>query len=312
MSPTAWVDVTRPAYSTLLTFPLTWTVAPSLRAAAIDRVESLGLGHLAIAVEEDAGGSGAGGDGSSGATTTPTGFLRLPARLGPSRTMQPEQTAAIRLQSMADDFFAVLEELRGDKAYFVSDGDTPTSVDFLAHAYLRTMLVPTPQPFLRKALGASPSHARLLGFAERHNVLGGPPGDESATSLPWETPSPGIAGVLGRFAAGTLDHLPTGSSGLGGAAWTRWRVGGGVRSTEDDGTPDPAHHGGDALRLASATLGGLAAVGAALLFRASPPMGAPTHVFEAVAGGGGGGGGGVERLKDLGAVGAMLGGLSGR
>ncbi|KAJ2976327.1 hypothetical protein NUW58_g8114 [Xylaria curta] len=42
-SPNAWVELTRPAYSALLPFPLTWTIPTAIRAAAIEKAESLGM-----------------------------------------------------------------------------------------------------------------------------------------------------------------------------------------------------------------------------------------------------------------------------
>ncbi|KAJ8121374.1 hypothetical protein ONZ43_g2155 [Nemania bipapillata] len=130
-SPNAWVELTRPAYSALLPFPLTWTIPTVIRAAAIEKAESLGMGYLAAEAEADEAAV------KGGAETMSTGFLRLREQLGPRKSMQPEQTAAIRFQQLADDFFTTLDDLRGDNPFFLG---TPgaSSLDFLAYGTMGT------------------------------------------------------------------------------------------------------------------------------------------------------------------------------
>lgn len=262
VSPATWAQLTRPAYSALLSFPLTWTVPPALRAAAIEKVEHLGLGHLAAEVDE------ADPSTASGVTTTSTGFIRLPARLAPSTTLKPEQTSAIRLQSLAGDFFSVLDELRDGKKFAFRE-DKPSSLDFLIYGYLQLMQVQTPHPFLHTVM--KKSHGQLLDFTrEVHAVIPSATGGEGAEDLPWQTPEPASAvGVLGRFADGVLENAPAVGDG-----WKRWRKGG-IQGSGNDA--------GDFTHLAfsiGGALVGLAALGGGLLFKSLSPFGASVHRFE--------------------------------
>ncbi|RYP76565.1 hypothetical protein DL771_001634 [Monosporascus sp. 5C6A] len=266
VSPATWAKLTRPAYSSLLPFPLTWTVPPAIRAAAIEKVEHLGLGHLAAVVD-----SADPSTSPPAVTTTSTGFIRLPARLGPSSTLQPEQASAIRLQSLAGAFFSVLDELLGEKRFLLRDGK-PSSLDFLAYGYLKLMQVQTPHPFLDSAM--KKSHGRLAGFVDEvHSSLPPASGDGAGgvEEPPWQSPVPaGAVGVLARFADGVAESIPS-----AGDSWKRWRRGG-VRDGVDDKVKDRS-------RLAPTVGGallGLAALGGGLLFRSLSPFGANTHRFE--------------------------------
>ncbi|KAI0149715.1 Tom37 C-terminal domain-containing protein [Hypoxylon sp. NC0597] len=267
VSPRAWTEITRPAYSTLLPFPLTWTVPPAVRAAAIEKAEHLGIGHLAAEIDQDESSS------SGPAETTSTGFLRLRDRLGPSRTMQPEHTAAIRFQHFAEDFFSVLDQLRGDKKFFLRD-DKPSSIDFLAHGYLQLMRVQTPHPILKNALERS--YARLAAFEKEMRSFGRGHGHE----LPWRDPAArGALGLIGRFAEGSLDAVP----GVGDG-WRKWRVGGvNARAQGRDGpaNDDDVRDPSQLIVAVGAAVASLAALGAVALFRALAPFGASTHRFEA-------------------------------
>lgn len=283
VSHSAWVSLTRPAYSQLLPFPLTWTIPPAIRSAAVERVEHLGLGHLAASVDDLDDSSLSTG---SGAATTATGFLQLPARFGPSKTLQPEQTAAIRLQNMADDFFSVIRDYRNaqsgaegnkpaeaDSNLFLFGRDAPSSTDFLAYAYLKLMRVQTPQPFLRKAM--LKSYPDLWSFSDPAHLP--PPhtpqdnsDDNLTSSLPWhkDHPTRGVLPTIGKFADTAIGHIPS-----VGPSWTRFRQSNELSS------------GNNTLQ-AALTLGlaGTAAVaaGALVLFvKNLAPLGAPVHIFDA-------------------------------
>ncbi|KAI1137259.1 outer mitochondrial membrane transport complex protein-domain-containing protein [Hypoxylon sp. FL0543] len=257
VSPKAWTEMTRPAYSTLLPFPLTWTVPPAIRAAAIAKAEHFGIGHLAAEVDAEEPSS------SSPAETTATGFLRLRERLGPSRAMQPEHTAAIRFQHFAEDFFSVLDQLRGDKTFFLRD-DKPSSIDFLALGYFQLMRVQTPHPILKNAL--EESYAGLVAFEKEMRSFG------RDYELPWrEPPSRGALGLIGRFAQGSLDAVPGVGDGL-----RKWRVGG-VNAQGEDDVRDPSQ----LIAVVGGAVASLAVLGAVALFRALAPFGAATHRFEA-------------------------------
>ncbi|XXH05450.1 hypothetical protein Hte_011877 [Hypoxylon texense] len=265
-SPRAWVDVTRPAYSSLLRFPLTWTVPPAVRAAAVDRAAHLGLGYLAAEVDTEEESSS-----SSLAETTSTGFLRIRERLGPTRALQPEHAAAIRLQHFAEDFYSALDEARGGKRFFLRD-DGPSSLDFLAYGYLQLLRVRTPHPVLKNVLERS--YPRLVAFLGEVESCG-----HAATTredlLVWQEPAPrGVLRVIGRFAEGSLEAVP----GVG-ESWVRWRKGGGVSS--DGSAHDSAKDSSSQLIVAvGGAIVSVAALGAVALFRALPPLGASTHRFE--------------------------------
>ncbi|KAJ1324364.1 sorting and assembly machinery component 37 [Microdochium nivale] len=291
VSHSAWVGVTRPAYSQLLPFPLTWTIPPTIRAEAIDKVGHLGLGHLAASVDDlDDSQSSLGG---SGAKTTATGFLQLPARFGPSKTLQPEQTAAIRLQSLADDFFGVVQDHTTAASHdengraasvFMFGRHEPSSVDFLAFAYLKLMRVETPQPFLRKAMQNScpalwtysepphlqaPSQTPTTTTTTTTTTTAG--GEDSG--FPWQDPaSYSAAGILGKFADGALGHIPS-----IGPSWTRYRQSGGA--ADEGGSRSTALE--TILAVGAAGTAALAAAGLAVFIKGLAPPGAPLHTFEA-------------------------------
>ncbi|KAI1852098.1 hypothetical protein JX266_002951 [Neoarthrinium moseri] len=288
VSPSAWADLTRPAYSSILPFPLTWTVPLKIRASAIAKTEHLGLDHLAADVDPEDGSS----ESKTTAPVTATGFLRLPLRPTVSSTMQPEQVAAIRLQSLTEDFLSVLDELRGSRHYFF--GDKPSALDFLAYGYLRLLRVRTPHPFMEKCMKRSQAGQRLLQFLDlMHNTQVIRWQEENlAETLPWAEPAPrGVVGTLGQFTNDVLENTP----GVGDT-WKTW-CGEGVKS-EDQGR--------DPMQVAIAVGGAvvaLVAVGGALVFRSLPPFGATTQYFEAPRR--------KTGLHQFGAIGAMFDDLPG-
>lgn len=257
VSPRAWVEMTRPAYSSLLRFPLTWTVPPAIRAAAVEKAEHYGIGYLAAEVDAEECFS------STPAETTSTGFLRLRERLGPSKTMRPEHTATIRFQHFAEDFYQVLDEQLGDKNFLLAD-ERISSLDFLAYGYLELMQVQTPHPILRNVLQDSyPRLVKFLSSMRRTN--------EISPDLPWQEPAPtGALSLIGRFAEGSLEALP----GVGDS-WTKWRKGG-VTSWKEDDVKDSSQ----LMVAVGGAVVSVAALGAVALFRTLWPFGASTHRFE--------------------------------
>ncbi|KAI0190887.1 outer mitochondrial membrane transport complex protein-domain-containing protein [Xylaria flabelliformis] len=255
-SPHAWVELTRPAYSGLLPFPLTWTIPSAIRAAAIEKAENLGMGYLAAEAEADEA------DAGSGTETTSTGFMRLRERLGPRKSMRPEQTAAIRFTQLATDFFTTLDDLRGSGQYLLRTS-SPSSLDFLAYGYLALMNVQTPYPILATCLTANRCSIQFLQMmkAESQNYI-----------LPRREPKPrGLPTTLGIFADGAIENIAG-----AGESWKRWRRGG-INSAEEEKVQDST---GILLGIGGAVVS-LAAVGAAVLFRGLSPFGAITHRFEA-------------------------------
>ncbi|KAI0456320.1 hypothetical protein F5B21DRAFT_158426 [Xylaria acuta] len=276
-SPNAWVELTRPAYSDLLPFPLTWTIPTAIRAAAIEKAENLGMGYLAAEAEADEAAA------KSGAETTPTGFLRLRQRLGPRKSMQPEQTAAIRFLQLANDFFTTLDDLRGFREYLLGT-PSPSSLDFLAYGYLALMRVQTPYPILANCLTANnrPS-IQFLQMMEANS---------QSYVLPRQDSKPrGLPTTIGIFADGAIENIAG-----AGESWKRWRRGG-IKCDEEEKAPDPT---GILLAVGGAVVS-LAALGAAALFRGLPPFGESTHRFEAPRE--------EKGLYRFGEIGAMLDGL---
>ncbi|KAF3023526.1 hypothetical protein E8E14_008474 [Neopestalotiopsis sp. 37M] len=266
VSPSAWADLTRPAYSALLPFPLTWTVPLKIRSAAIARTEHLGLDHLAADVDPADGSSES--SRSTTAPTTSTGFLRLPLRPKVSTTMAPEQAAAIRLQSITEDFLSVLNELRGDGPFFFGR-DVPSSLDFLALGYLELLRVKTPHPFMETCMKRSPAGSQLTQFLD-HMHCAPVRWRVDNEQLPWASPSPrGVPRTLGQFAENVIQNAP----GVG-EAWRQWS-GEGVKSPGQKLDPTQL------LMTVGSVVAALAAVGGAILFRSLPPFGAPTQRFEA-------------------------------
>ncbi|KAI1177372.1 hypothetical protein F4777DRAFT_542751 [Nemania sp. FL0916] len=277
-SPSAWAELTRPAYSALLPFPLTWTIPMAIRAAATEKAEGLGMGYLAAEAEAEEAAA------RDKAETTSTGFLRLRQQLGPRESMQPEQTAAIRFQSLADDFFMILDDLRGPGEYMLGTAN-PSSLDFLAYGYLALMGVQTPYPILARSLVANnrPSIQFLRAMEAQ---------SQSSYVLPRLDPEPrSLPGILWTFTDGAIENIAG-----AGESWRRWRRGG-IKFEEDEATRYPTH----TLLAAGGTIAGLAAVGAAVLFRGLAPLGASTHTFKPPKEGKG--------LNRFGEAGAMLGGI---
>ncbi|KAK8016478.1 Tom37 C-terminal domain-containing protein [Apiospora rasikravindrae] len=280
VSPSAWTELTRPAYSSLLRFPLTWTVPLKLRSAAIAKTEHLGLDHLAADIDPEDGSS----ESKATAPLTATGFLRLPTRPSVSDSMQPEQAAAIRLQSLLEDFFLTLDELRGNDTYFFGDVK-PTSLDFLAFGYLRLLRVRTPHPFVERCMSRNPAGSRLIKFLDtlQTEVIQWKDGQIQGT-LPWTQPaSQSLVNMTSRFADDATEHIP----GVGDS-WKSWR-GDGVKDSGEMRDPTQV------LLAIGAAVAGLAAVGGAVVFKALSPFGGATHRWEAPKSG-------LYQFGDIGAI----------
>ncbi|KAI8624092.1 hypothetical protein F5Y19DRAFT_338638 [Xylariaceae sp. FL1651] len=255
-SPNAWVELTRPAYSALLPFPLTWTIPTAIRAAAVEKAEHLGMGYLAAEAEADEAAA------RNTAETTSTGFLRLRPQLGPSKSMQPEQTAAIRIKQLADDFFITLDNLRGSRRYLLGTS-SPSSLDFLAYGYLALMRVQTPYPIVANTFlaNARPS-AHFLSTMD---------GESRDYILPRQESKPrGPSKMLGTFTDGAIESI----AGVG-ESWKRWRRGG-IKPHEVEEAEDHTQ----LLLMVGGAVIGFAAAGATVLLRGLSPFGAATHRFE--------------------------------
>ena len=152
-----WAAATRPAYSALLPFPLTWTVPTLLRAAAIRRVDHLGLAEL----DSDFDPSGV-LHLSTGRDALPETLRRhipVMARKTVRDEMTPEQAAAIKLYGLADDCMTTLDGFmaegggpEGQRLRFFGS-DEVSSLDCLAYGYLTLMRhAPVPRSFVKESL----------------------------------------------------------------------------------------------------------------------------------------------------------------
>lgn len=308
-----WAATTRPAYGTILPFPLTWTEPLSIRHRMCDMADHLGLSDLNV---DDDGGRAQEGASSSATGEATDGFLKVPERLKPLRrgvkaALSPEQTALFRLEAVANDCLAVLSDLKAasemegasERSFLPSSAPsshpttTTTSLDCLAFGYLALMLVPdVPRPWLRDLVRRRHEDLALFVDTTREAVFGGDPfGPEVLTSkgvfstLPWAEPSSQVSGggegqpwALTRFVRGVVaSSVPR--------QWT-------IR----DATPSSkAVSSSSAGSSVLAALGGGAAMlgvlGSALLYRHMPPLGAALYRWE------------VPRRRAFGAAGALFG-----
>lgn len=150
-----WSASTRPAYSSLLSFPLTWTLPPLLRAQAIQRAQHLGMAELDTDFD-----SNSGLHLTASRDALPETFRRhLPATTKKTvrDEMTPEQAAAIRLLSLVEDCLSVVNSLileeqptSGKPPRFFPNISAPSSLDCLAYGFLALMVVPSvPRSFLK-------------------------------------------------------------------------------------------------------------------------------------------------------------------
>lgn len=220
-----WAAATRPAFTTLLPFPLAWTEPPAVRRRMCHVAAHLGLSDLNI---------DAAGREDEGSSTDDRGFLKIPERLRPRgprgvrAALSPEQTALFRLEAAAGEgCLAVLEDLKrqgeldGRRFFWFGndhddDGkttttaaqDKPTSLDCLAFAYLSLMLVPeVPRPWLRDLIRRRYECLSLYVDGIRDEILGG---GDPYDALPWQRPTTSSQPVpwrLVRFARGVVTAI---------------------------------------------------------------------------------------------------------
>lgn len=136
--------VTRPLFSTIQSFPLTWIAPQKLRAAAKARTAHLGLSALDIDADDAA---------PPAEPSVVPESLRRPQQPTVTSLLaaHPESAAQIRLAALATAFFAPLQHLRGQRRFFVAA--RPTSLDCLALGYLALALFPDlPSPWLADCL----------------------------------------------------------------------------------------------------------------------------------------------------------------
>lgn len=201
-----WSATTRPAYSSLLSFPLTWTVPPLIRDDAIQRVEHLGLAELDTDFDPHGG-----LHLTAGRDALPETFRKhLPGTSKHKNTvkeeMTPEQAVAIRLFSLTEDCLGTLENIlpkaQRPARFFPSRG--LTSLDCLAFGYLALMLkAPVPRAFLKDWMAEHAPH--ITAFVD--DIL------TNNTSLPggvrWAaSPQRGYLSSTGRVLDSIVRHTP--------------------------------------------------------------------------------------------------------
>ncbi|KAK0383929.1 hypothetical protein NLU13_8020 [Sarocladium strictum] len=206
VSSTNWTTTTRPLYSQLLPFPLTWTLPIHIREGALRRTEPLGLGEL----DQDFDASG----GSTlGSDRLPETVRRHLPRVGAKKTvggeMTAEEKAAIRLFAVVDDCLSGILKLmhsssEKDEVRFFSDVDV-SSVDCLAFGYLSLMReAPVPRSFLKDWLVQKTPKLSLFVDRLRKICL------EESGEIPWSTPtSLGFVHFTSRILDSTIRHIPT-------------------------------------------------------------------------------------------------------
>lgn len=288
-----WVSTTRPAYSSILPFPLTWTEPLSVRYRMCDLADHLGLSDLNV--DDEGGRSAHAQQVSSSATGESTdGFLKVPDRLKPLRrgvkaALSPEQTALFRLEAVANDCLAVLADLKAaseldgaGERFFFPPSTSASSLDCLAFGYLALMLVPdVPRPWLKDLARRRHESLSLFVDATRDAVFGG----DVASSLPWADPSSpsrptGQPSALTRFVRDVVAaSVPR--------AWA-------VR----DAPSKSASRAGRASSVLAALGSGAAVIGilgSAVLYRHMPPLGSALYRWE------------MPRRRAFGAAGALFG-----
>ncbi|PBP25275.1 hypothetical protein BUE80_DR003654 [Diplocarpon rosae] len=185
-----YTTVTRPLYNKIQKFPLPYLTPPSIRAAAKQRTDHLGLSSLDIDTKNH--------EASPEPSIIPASLRRPRQTVSSMLAASPEAIAQIRLSSLATDFLEPMQALLGNKQYFVSDNQF-SSLDCLALGYLALMVAPElPQPWLaRKIVDSCP---RLHAWTEE---------DTGGGRLPWAPPYNRGALDVGRvFVSSLADSIP--------------------------------------------------------------------------------------------------------
>ncbi|KAL7943120.1 Tom37 C-terminal domain-containing protein [Trichoderma barbatum] len=259
-----WAAATRPAYSSLLTFPLTWTVPTLIRSEAIKRAEHLGLAELDTDFDPNGG-----LHLTAGRDALPETFRRhipLMTKKTVREEMTPEQATAIRLFGLTEDCLTVLNDLikgeNEDHPRFFTDA-TVSSLDCLAFGYLALMQrPPVPRSFLKDWLESNTP--RLHKFVDSMLAPIGTRDD-----LPWVSPDPtSVTRFGGRILDSVLRHLP--NLGEQYAAEMRYRA-----EQQKKGLDQRA-----LMLIMGAVLAGLATGYGFQAYRAMQPFGASTQSWK--------------------------------
>ena len=253
-SATNWAAATRPAYSRLVGFPLSWAVPPAVRADALRRVGRFGF--------TDMDADGAGVEEEEGGQDVPAAFRWTGLRREKSvmESLTAEQMVGIRLCEFAK---GVLEVMR-DWLEKSGEEEAESSTGCLVYGCLALMIRPeVPRGWLRRLI--EEEFAGLMAFFDRSQMrLEG-----AKENIPRSDYRPSAGRVGARVLHQVVQSVPT----LGGFYLQEWRR----RVAEKTGGLD---------RRAALLLSGLVLTGAALgygyhLYRGVQPFGRSIQVFTA-------------------------------
>lgn len=268
-----WAAATRPAYSSVLPFPLTWTEPLALRSRMCAVADHLGLSDLNIDDEPEETKARTSGEDARG-------FLKIPERLRPRRTgvrasLSPEQTNLFRLEAAGRECLGVLAGLKEqhDEGRFLFGGERPTALDCLALGYLALMLAPeVPRPWLRDLLRRRYECLCVFVDGVRDELFGG-----DVAALPWREQT----GTTTRTAEGAPWRATRFVRGVIGSAvpgdWLLGEEGENAVAGASSGTRSRAVV---ALRALCNSLAGVGLVGSVLLYRHLSPFGATLYRWE--------------------------------
>ncbi|SPO02411.1 uncharacterized protein DNG_05084 [Cephalotrichum gorgonifer] len=253
-SATNWAAATRPAYSEILRFPLTWTVPTALRADAIRRVERFGFSDL------DADGRA---DEDEEEDEVPAfrwkGLLK---RRRVVDAMSAEQMVGIRLYSFARDILDVVQDGLGKEV--VAEGDEGagfSQTTWLLYACLAPMLEPdVPQAWLRTLLRSE--FPRLVQAYERIRDSRG-----ARTTATVATCQYSALSTARRFLHHVIESIPT----LGHVYIQEWR-----RLLSSNKSSLDAR---SSALLSAAVFAAPTLTYGYRVWRGLPPFGSPAHVW---------------------------------
>lgn len=205
-SATNWAATTRPAYSSILHFPLTWTVPPTLRAQAIRRVERFGFSDL------DADGRG---DEEDEEEAPAFRWIGLLSRRRVVDAMSAEQMMGIRLYSFARDTLEEVQEGIGRVVFVEGEVEEEglSRTTWLLYACLALMVVPdVPQAWLRTLL-----HSEFPNLVRLYEKVRASASEKAAAVVaPYEVSA---ASTTRRFVHHAVGVVPT----LGDIYTREWR-----------------------------------------------------------------------------------------
>lgn len=263
-----WAATTRPAYSTVLPFPLTWTEPPTIRRRMCDVAAHLGLSDLNIDERPE-------DQKQAAASEDSRGFLKVPERLrslnrGVKAALSPEHAALFRLEAAGIECLGVLADLKGrhDEGRFLFGGQRATSLDCLAFGYLSLMLVPeVPRPWLRDLMRRRYDCLCVFVDGVRDELFGG-----DVTSLPWvKEQTEAEPWKMTRFARGIVEATVPDD----------WLLG--ESSVNDESKPWAVKTPSNASLILNAlvnSVAGLGLVGTVLLYRHLSPFGSVFYRWE--------------------------------